>query len=338
MRDRTVRIVTGWRHPRWLPLAVVAAGLVFPGPAAAVVTVGSLAVPTMLGANGYSIVQGATAANTQGYAIPSAGVVTSWSYQNDAGAGRSLKLRIYAAIDNTHFRIDGASPPLSVTPNAITTAYVRIPVPAGDLLGLRTISGSPNTAYSTSSSSDQIRGDTIPDQAVGQTDTYVGAGSNFRVDVLATVEPDADGDGFGDESQDRCPGVGGTENGCAPTQPPSPPPDTKPPGVTLAGVPSTLKRKALLKGIKLTITTDEPAALEVNEVARATKATIAARRPNLTLASARAPLGAGPRSLKLKANRKLVGKARRFTIQLQVQATDAAGNRVLVTRSVKVNR
>jgi hypothetical protein len=61
------------------------------------------------------------------------------------------------------------------------------------------------------------------------------AGANgvcgFMVD--ATVEPDVDADGFGDETQDRCPGVAGPVEGCpagsAPTPTPLPTPTPTPP-------------------------------------------------------------------------------------------------------------
>jgi len=35
----------------------------------------------------------------------------------------------------------------------------------------------------------------------------------------ADIEADADHDGFGDETQDACPGVSGSSNGCVPVQP-----------------------------------------------------------------------------------------------------------------------
>jgi hypothetical protein len=42
----------------------------------------------------------------------------------------------------------------------------------------------------------------------------------------ADLEPDADGDGFGDETQDQCLGTAGSQNGCAaasaPVAPPAP--------------------------------------------------------------------------------------------------------------------
>jgi hypothetical protein len=42
-----------------------------------------------------------------------------------------------------------------------------------------------------------------------------GVGGMDAVSPIATLEPDADGDGFGDETQDSCPGAG---------IPPRPPP------------------------------------------------------------------------------------------------------------------
>ena len=45
----------------------------------------------------------------------------------------------------------------------------------------------------------------------------------FQTPLSGTIEPDADKDGFGDESQDACPGVAGTDGGCVPK--PAPPSD-----------------------------------------------------------------------------------------------------------------
>ncbi len=55
-----------------------------------------------------------------------------------------------------------------------------------------------------------------------------------RMGIEATFEPDADLDGWGDESQDRCPGSAGDNQGCpiiAAVLPPPPPPDTTKPAV-----------------------------------------------------------------------------------------------------------
>lgn len=118
-------------------------------------------------------------------------------------------------------------------------------------------------------------------------------------------------------------------------QPQAPAPDTEAPGVQVA-VAETVKRKVLLKGLKVTVTPDEASALDVEERASAKGATLAAANYNLTLARATKPLGAGARTLILKASRRLVGRKRRFSVRILVTATDAAGNRTTVTRTVKV--
>jgi hypothetical protein len=59
------------------------------------------------------------------------------------------------------------------------------------------------------------------------------------LEFMVRVEPDADGDGFGDETQDRCPGFPGVRDGCAQdgsgAPAPSPAPGPTPPGGTTGG-------------------------------------------------------------------------------------------------------
>ena len=66
--------------------------------------------------------------------------------------------------------------------------------------------------------------------------------------------------------------------------------------------------------------------------------TVRGGRPyNLALAQKTLALGAGSRSVTLKAPRRLVGSPRRsFKVQVRVVATDAAGNRSTATRTVTV--
>jgi hypothetical protein len=49
-----------------------------------------------------------------------------------------------------------------------------------------------------------------------------GSDLNQEVYLQATVEPDADGDGFGDETQDKCPTVAAPTDGCPPVTLPPP--------------------------------------------------------------------------------------------------------------------
>jgi len=54
------------------------------------------------------------------------------------------------------------------------------------------------------------------DPSPGDTKTFTPLDGQL-LDVSATLEPDADNDGFGDETQDKCIGTAGTANGCPST-------------------------------------------------------------------------------------------------------------------------
>jgi len=112
--------------------------------------------------------------------------------------------------------------------------------------------------------------------------------------------------------------------------------DNTAPSLTLARLPKKLKRAALLRGLTVKVTTNEPAALNVALKGFARRVTLA-KTFNLTLASKSLRLGAGTRSLKLKPSRKLLSGSRRFTVELVITATDASGNARTVTRTVKVS-
>ena len=90
----------------------------------------------------------------------------------------------------------------------------RIPVNQGDLLGLTavgdaevgiTVPGTPQNQLA------QFGGGDIPP---GETGTATIAWPNLRPSVAATVEADADNDGFGDDTQDKCPVDATTQDLC----------------------------------------------------------------------------------------------------------------------------
>ena len=115
--------------------------------------------------------------------------------------------------------------PVPATATTATFA-ARMPVIANDRLGLMSLDGAPACLIQSASSSDLVNEETT-DEAPGSF-TLAGSGlANERVNVSAQLEPDIDSDGFGDETQDQCPGVPGPVNGCpAPTSGPTP---TSPP-------------------------------------------------------------------------------------------------------------
>jgi hypothetical protein len=109
--------------------------------------------------------------------------------------------------------------------------------------------------------------------------------------------------------------------------------DTTPPGLTLGAVPKRLTLKRALKGIKVTVTPDEPSALPVELDGAASKATLAGVQCDPRHKAL--PLAAGARTVTLRPSRRLVGKARRLSLQVAVTATDAAGNRSRTSARLK---
>lgn len=129
--------------------------------------------------------------------------------------------------------------------------------------------------------------------------------------------------------------------------PPAPPvaaaaaaplPDRSAPAVVLGRVASRMTRTAFLRGVKVAITPNEPSSLLV-ELLGTTGRAVLARAGTLELASRTLPLAAGTRTVVLRPTRRLVANARRtFTARLRVTATDAAGNRSVVTRPIVVRQ
>jgi hypothetical protein len=152
------------------------------------------------------------------YDVPAGGgVLTAWSIEA-YNAAASLKLKVFRDTGEgiQSFLVVGRSDLRKLTPNSRNTFPVSpgIRVAAGDKLGLQTppivISGSESRCTMSAPIGSSIfsgHGDTSP----GSSQLLDALGSSFtRLNVAATMEPDLDGDGLGDESQDPCPTVAGT--------------------------------------------------------------------------------------------------------------------------------
>jgi hypothetical protein len=122
-----------------------------------------------------------------------------------------------------------------------------------------------------------------------------------------------------------------------PAPPPPPLPDRLAPSLRLTGVPASIGRGALLsRGVKVAVTPSEPVALACVLLGTIAKAQLRAI-DNLTLARRTLPLRPGRRSVTLKPRRALVGRVTKTVkVRLRIVATDAAGNRRTVTRTIKV--
>jgi hypothetical protein len=166
---------------------------------------------------------------------PGPGVIVSWTYfTNEVTPGSSAQLRILVpgATAGTFAAVRSgpviALDPVAIPPPALTrqvqhTFAANLPVAAGEIPALGLVNPGTNAIVSTSiaglgwkESFFQTRSPSPPPPPDGGAATTPSSTANEFVAFNAVWEPDADGDTFGDESQDRCLGVAGTDRGCPP--------------------------------------------------------------------------------------------------------------------------
>jgi uncharacterized repeat protein (TIGR01451 family) len=116
-------------------------------------------------------------------------------------------------IGEGNLQIVGSSPAGSLLPNQLNVENVRIPVQAGDVLGAYQ-GGNANIASVPNDFFPDFAAAASGDPALGSTAFFDYEPNGIKVPVTALVEPDSDGDGFGDTTQDACLGRFGTANGC----------------------------------------------------------------------------------------------------------------------------
>jgi uncharacterized repeat protein (TIGR01451 family) len=207
-------------------LAGVALALGAASTAEASVTLGQTSGATDGCGNGQVLLQ-ATTAGAPSYVAQSAGVVVSWSYLAHASTP-SITFKVYKPTANPSIwflrsqsaqKTAAGSGADQLHANQLNT-YTESPglrIEANDHLGLTGLGSGTMGCIATSSASDLMRVKNPPDSVVGQDNSgFLGMLDHFKVDVSAVVEPDADGDGFGDESQDSCPTDASVHTGACP--------------------------------------------------------------------------------------------------------------------------
>jgi len=120
--------------------------------------------------------------------------------------------------------------------------------------------------------------------------------------------------------------------------PPAPPAlDRTPPTLNITGVPKQLSLEKLLGGVNFSVDPNEESQIDVTLAAKAKKATLSANG-DLVLAARSFGFSTATRQGKLKPKKSLIGKAKKFTVSLQVEAIDRSGNKATVTRKIKVKK
>ena len=132
-------------------------------------------------------------------AAPSAGVIVRWRIRDSVG---SFALRMARQPSPGAFVGVGTSAPVTIASPVPATFDVRLPVQAGDLIGVDIGANSSLGSREFSGAQEAVFVPTLADGAPPRSPEVVS--NNFENLVNADLEPDADGDGFGDETQDLC--------------------------------------------------------------------------------------------------------------------------------------
>lgn len=193
------------------------------GAASAAVELGTLppAGPEELGCGGISLVQQSTDPSGLYEVPPPGGVITGWAHKgdddSDGGFGR---LQVWRPAGGTNFTLVGRSELQPAVPGILNEFAARIAVAPGDLLGLWAATPEFGCYYMTGVPADVTRcceGGLPTDPVPGDTRSLEDDDAGLRLNVTATLEPDADGDGFGDETQEQCATDASLQGPCADT-------------------------------------------------------------------------------------------------------------------------
>ena len=133
------------------------------------------------------------------YAAPTAGVITRWSHEADAGPS-DLKFKVGRRGFGSNFTIIGESGLVSPDASTLNSYFVQIPVEAGDVIGLYTVTATGCRRFNGADSGYELN--FFFDDVEPGTSEDFGETNNFQLDVSALLEPDCDKDGLGDETQD----------------------------------------------------------------------------------------------------------------------------------------
>jgi hypothetical protein len=269
------------------------------------------------------------------WAAPFNGVIVRWRVRFGL-ASNAVRLRV----------LQPGSPTAVVSSDYATTAATsapqtfgsRVPVKAGDLIGLdlpdNGAAGGLSVVNAAGGTLKELRPAAADGSGFGPpTLTLAGKEALFNADV----EPDADRDGFGDVSQDACPGTAGAIGGCPPRPPVT---DVSGPKVGISHRTVTMTRGGVV-AVRLSCPKSEPAGCTDGLLVLATAGKVSfARKKKISLGRKRFAIASGKsRVVKVKLskrNRRGVIAKKRLSVRATASAVDQAGNRLATSATFKL--
>jgi hypothetical protein len=188
-------------------------------------------------------------------ALPARGVVVRWRVLGVPTFAREFQLRVLAPNASGGYNVTRSSAAailpknISAEAGAIGSFATRLPVPSGGYVGIAT-----DPTFTTPTLVGGTAGTTMSKLADGADGTSYPGLPTTAASIIgydADIEPDADGDGYGDVSQDSCPTSASAHEGPCPPPAggplvsPPPPPHVAPAIDSLAVKPKRFRAKPL---------------------------------------------------------------------------------------------
>lgn len=184
------------------------------------------------------------------YAAPTAGILTKWGLSAPNGQSGTVRLKIisYSAGDSSWTVLNHSEAMPFVS--GLNTFATRIPVAAGNAIALYSSTYAAYCLTGVAPAETSAVEKWGPDTPIGGSFSLDSFTAGTRTALFAVIEPDADGDGFGDESQDLCPQRADLQSAC--------------PVVSIGKV----TRKAAKKSLKLSFSTGGQSNIKLTGSAR----------------------------------------------------------------------
>ncbi|HEX4735878.1 MAG TPA: hypothetical protein VH247_15825 [Thermoleophilaceae bacterium] len=171
-------------------------------PAQAATTLGQTVTPDLPCGSSTFLLTNTTPPPGATYSAPSAGVLTSFSVQGGADNDQ-VQLTVLRPAGAGYTDV-AESNQVAIASGTLVTTPIRIPVQAGDFIAYQGIST--DGTYGCAASGTGTTSYCMPcEPNPGDSVTLTGSAPNVVTNISAKLEPDADNDGYGDETQDTCP-------------------------------------------------------------------------------------------------------------------------------------
>jgi hypothetical protein len=315
----------------------------------AAVTIGqTAATPSDTCGGGGSNTAVQIASTTPNMSVPSKGVITGWSIRGrTAAAMANVKFTVWREdpTDPGYFQLLGITDGQTVPQATVSTFPARIPAEAGDVIGLNSPSGLTGcTGTATGAGTDRVGINTYVGLAMseGFTAWYqlnAVSMSPILINAAATLEPDADADGYGDETQDLCASDASIQTACPVADPPAGDPVTTTPIVTTPApvveqtpVVPPVAAFAVAAPKKATVKLTIPAAGKLSWLGRSGGTTVVSGRRNVTAGSPSVTV-----SLNAKGRKRLKKKGK-LKVAVTFTFTPAGGTPVTRSRTLTFKR